>query len=428
MSNNSARKWAAEVQRNDPQKIVIKEGYEVKSYVVPETQNQSVIEFIAKKAFGMKKKTFFANLLKSAVWVEGSLHGQSRKITDPKYKLSAGDKLSILFKKQVRDPAQERRELATSIKILYKDERIIVIDKPITSTHGGTKNLEVHLESVLHTLVKEGEPTPKIVHRLDKDVTGCMILARTPEAAAQISTLFKTTGAIRKVYLAMIIPKLEVPVGQTEELTTGLTITKNHDGIETTKMVPWNESFLQNAPDIKKATTKITVLSNRRLGSAVLLEPVTGRKHQLRVHMSYYKSFILGDFKYGPGCTKKFRHQVSDPKKIPLHLHSYRIVIKDWYGEGKDLSVHAPLKQPWKKTLMSSGIDPAIVPKVSFGIVPKKVSGYTEAELALIERDRRKSPLDQTIVEVADAVAEDFVNEDELHEDSLRHRHMNLTQ
>ncbi|KAJ3332465.1 Mitochondrial RNA pseudouridine synthase rpusd4 [Kappamyces sp. JEL0680] len=110
--------------------------------------------------------------------------------------------------------------------------------------------------------------------------------------------------------------------------------------------------------DIQKAVTDVTILKSRTLASLVCLEPQTGRKHQLRVHMASLSSFILGDFKYGIGCTKQFAHQVSDPLKIPLHLHLRQITLKNWFGDGKDLSVSAPLPGFWQKTLLSSGHDP----------------------------------------------------------------------
>ena len=110
-----------------------------------------------------------------------------------------------------------------------------------------------------------------------------------------------------------------------------------------------------NFRDIKKAVTDITVLRHRTLSSLVCLEPRTGRKHQLRVHMAGLGSFILGDFKYGLGVTKQAARQFSNPLKVPLHLHLMYLVIKNWFGEGQDLIVTAPTPEFWRKTLASNG-------------------------------------------------------------------------
>jgi 23S rRNA-/tRNA-specific pseudouridylate synthase len=206
---------------------------------------------------------------------------------------------------------------------------------------------------------------PKLVHRLDKNTTGCLILARNDEAANQVSKLFKTEGMVKKKYLAIVIPPLSsIPVGTEKTIVTGLVTTKSDYGNERVQAIPWNDSFEENAKDIKKAVTKLTILENKKLASLVSLVPLTGKKHQLRVHVTQLDSFILGDYKYGPGCTKKYRHQVSDPKKVPLYLHAYQICIKDWYGIGKDLEVHAPLSLSWKKALMSSGLVPTVTPQI----------------------------------------------------------------
>jgi 23S rRNA-/tRNA-specific pseudouridylate synthase len=94
---------------------------------------------------------------------------------------------------------------------------------------------------------------------------------------------------------------------ETITITTGL-VQGGENRSERMKVVPWKDSFSgPNYNDIKKAVTNMTVLKHRRLGSLVCFEPVTGRKHQIRVHITTKNnSFILGDYKYGIGCTKKF--------------------------------------------------------------------------------------------------------------------------
>ncbi len=194
-------------------------------------------------------------------------------------------------------------------------------------------------------------------------------MARSKEAAQRLQVLFESQDGIEKRYLALTTPPLneeEFPVGKTFIMTSGLTKFGTNPRDEKMKSIPWSkDTFLfiflddsfqgKNFKDIQKAVTAITCLKHRKLASLVCLEPKTGRKHQLRVHISTLNSFILGDYKYGIGCTKTYRHQVSDPLKVPLHLHLYRLVIKNWFGEGNDLKVVSPLPDYWRKTLLSSG-------------------------------------------------------------------------
>jgi hypothetical protein len=99
----------------------------------------------------------------------------------------------------------------------------------------------------------------------------------------------------------------------------------------------------------------VTVLRHRTLSSLVCLEPRTGRKHQLRVHMAGLGSFIYGDYKYGLGVTKQAGRQLSNPLQAPLHLHFVYLVIKNWFGEGQDLTCTAPTPEFWRRTLASNG-------------------------------------------------------------------------
>jgi 23S rRNA-/tRNA-specific pseudouridylate synthase len=136
MSKNSAKKWAAYVQMKDPTKRVVMNGYEVKSFIVPESLHNQKLSIVAKKAFSMKMPALRKRLDANEVWLEGSLHGQSQRITTQHGKLSAGDKLCILFKKKNSDPEADRSTLASNMNVLYRDERIIIINKPVGAVHG----------------------------------------------------------------------------------------------------------------------------------------------------------------------------------------------------------------------------------------------------------------------------------------------------
>ncbi|KAJ3321790.1 hypothetical protein HDV06_003939 [Boothiomyces sp. JEL0866] len=365
MSKRTAERWAKIAPTIKKQeKIDMRERLEEREFQVEENYHGVLMYHFVSKKFGIDHHTARMKILNREIWVKGSLHAKYIDI-HPSSKLKAGDIVAggILKKEFIPEtPIQEIIEKFDAA-VLYKDQHIIIINKDAAmAVHAGSKNREDNLGRIIDRINDETGSELRLVHRLDKATTGCLIFARTKEAAIRLSELFKSGKEIRKRYLALVIPPLELKKGESVTIETGFV--KTGDGRnERMKSVPWNDSFQgETFKDVKRAETKVTVLSNRRLSTFLLLEPVTGRKHQLRVHMNQFSSsFIVGDYKYGIGCTKKYRHQVSDPHKVPLHLHMHSIKINNWYGEGNHLLVHAPLPSFWRKSLMSSGHDPSLV-------------------------------------------------------------------
>lgn len=155
--------------------------------------------------------------------------------------------------------------------------------------------------------------------------------------------------------------------------------------------------FANRESDIKKAVTKVTLLKTRSLASLLALEPITGRKHQLRVHCaSVLNCFIAGDYKYGAGITKEYKQQLTrkDAENLPLHLHLYRICIRDWYGPEKHLKVVAPICDMWRKSLKSVGFDPLLLPLLQANgdiVVPrvrKSAQSNYQSEDALLLKEK----------------------------------------
>jgi 23S rRNA-/tRNA-specific pseudouridylate synthase len=129
------------------------------------------------------------------------------------------------------------------------------------------------------------------------------------------------------------------PEGSRQSITTGV-IKVSTDKFDSFKTVPWHPSFeLQPGNDIQRATTKFTFIKNAPLASLVCCEPITGRKHQLRMHATALNSQILGDCKFGQ--ERKFKDWIQFNKVTPLHLHSSVMWINNWYGNGNHLSVFA---------------------------------------------------------------------------------------
>ncbi len=193
--------------------------------------------------------------------------------------------------------------------VIYRDAAAIVVNKPPgLATQGGTKTT-VHLDGLLDGLVEDGGPRPKLVHRLDKDTSGALLVARTPRAAAFFSKLFSGRTA-RKVYWALVVGVPDIKDGFID-----LPIGKQF-GTGGEKMCVDEEQGLPSR-------TRYRVVERAGNRAAwVELQPQTGRTHQLRVHMAAIGHPIVGDGKYG-GQEAYLTGAISRK----LHLHARRLRI-----------------------------------------------------------------------------------------------------
>jgi 23S rRNA pseudouridine955/2504/2580 synthase len=221
--------------------------------------------------------------------------------------------------------------------VIEEDPAAIVVNKPPgLATQGGTKTAN-HLDRLLDGLVAEGAPRPKLVHRLDKDTSGALLLARTPRAAAFFSRAFSGRTA-RKVYWAVVIGVPSVEDGLIE-----LPVAKQ-PGTGGEKMHIDEENGLP-------AKTRYRVIERAGNRAAwVELQPFTGRTHQLRVHMAAIGHPILGDGKYG-GQEAFLTGAISRK----LHLHARRLRID--HPDGGRIDVMAELPDHFAQTMASLGFD-----------------------------------------------------------------------
>ncbi|MBW8742914.1 MAG: RluA family pseudouridine synthase, partial [Sphingomonas sp.] len=209
--------------------------------------------------------------------------GQTIRV--PPLEAPQADKPKAKPKRERPALSAEDQEYVQSM-VLHKDRAAIVIDKPPgLATQGGTKT-ERHLDGLLDGLQFEAEGRPKLVHRLDKDTSGVLLLARSSGAAAHFAKAFSSRTA-RKLYWALIVGvpsiedgMIELPIGK--QPGTG------------------GEKMYVDEKEGSPARTRYRVIE--RAGNAaawVQLEPYTGRTHQLRVHMAAIGHPIVGDGKYG---------------------------------------------------------------------------------------------------------------------------------
>ncbi|WP_422056685.1 RluA family pseudouridine synthase [Sphingomonas sp.] len=230
----------------------------------------------------------------------------------------------------------EQMEFAESM-VIHRDAQAMVINKPPgLATQGGTKTHD-HVDQLLDGLYYELDVRPKLVHRLDKDTSGALVLARTARAAAYFSKSFSGRTA-RKTYWAIVVgvPSIEdgyidLPLGK--QPGTG------------------GEKMQVDEKEGQPARTRYRVIDRAGNRAAwVELQPHTGRTHQLRVHMAAIGHPIVGDGKYG--MAEAF---LSGSISRKMHLHSRRIRID--HPDGGKLDVKADLPTHFAETLVQLGFN-----------------------------------------------------------------------
>ena len=222
--------------------------------------------------------------------------------------------------------------------IIHIDEDVIVINKPAgLPTQGGTGQTR-HLDGLLGALQFDSPHRPRLVHRLDKDTSGALLLGRSPNAAAALAKGFAGKDT-KKTYWALV-------VGVPDE----------SDGRIIVKMdkapIKGNERMVISA-DGKKSVTDYSVVDRMGMTASWLaLQPLTGRTHQLRLHCAEMGTPIVGDGKYG-GAEAFLTGSISRK----LHLHSYAVEFP--HPSGGILHVTAPLSPHMDASFDTLGLNPA---------------------------------------------------------------------
>jgi 23S rRNA pseudouridine955/2504/2580 synthase len=246
---------------------------------------------------------------------------------------------SAVKPKRERPPLSEDQIAFAQELVIHRDSQALVINKPPgLATQGGTKTHE-HVDGLLDALQFEADSRPKLVHRLDKDTSGALLLARTSRAAAFFGKSFSSRTA-RKVYWALIVGVPSIEDGFIE-----LPLAKQ-PGTGGEKMHVDEKEGLP-------ARTRYRVIERAGNRAAwVELQPFTGRTHQLRVHMAAIGHPIVGDGKYG-GQDAFLTGGISRK----MHLHARRIRID--HPDGGRLDVTAEPPAHIAESLETLGFDPA---------------------------------------------------------------------
>lgn len=224
--------------------------------------------------------------------------------------------------------------------VIFKDSDVIVLNKPAgLAVQGGTKTTR-HLDGLLDGLKFEREERPKLVHRLDRDTSGCLALARHPRAAAALAESFRSRDT-DKIYWAIVAGR---PHPMDGELRSWMRKAPGPADADREMMV----RCLQQDEGAVHAVTQYSVLSDAGgKASWVALKPVTGRTHQLRFHMAEHGHHILGDVKY-----KSDREAPQGlPKGLMLHARALRMP----HPTKGELKVEAPIPPHMKAAFEDLG-------------------------------------------------------------------------
>ena len=223
--------------------------------------------------------------------------------------------------------------------ILHRDADMIAINKPAgLAVQGGSGTLR-HVDGALDHLRFGASERPRLVHRLDKDTSGVLLLGRDAAAARRLTHAFRAKSAI-KVYWALVVGEPKPAAG-----TIDLPIAKL-PGRAGEKMT------VDEAVGKSAVTRYVTLEKIGRRAALVALYPVTGRTHQLRVHMAAIGTPILGDGKYGG--AEAFLQGDGVSRKLHLHARAIRIPGPD----RKPVEVIAPLRDPMARSFEFFGLDP----------------------------------------------------------------------
>jgi 23S rRNA pseudouridine955/2504/2580 synthase len=240
--------------------------------------------------------------------------------------------------KRIVQPLTDDESAFVQDMVLAKGRDWFMLNKPPgLATQGGTKTVQ-HLDRLLDGLADEGGQRPKLVHRLDKDTSGVLLVARSARAAGHFTKAFAGRTA-RKVYWAII-----AGVPSVEEGLIDAPLAKQ-PGTGGEKMHVDEENGLP-------ARTRYRLIDRAGNRAAwVELQPLTGRTHQLRAHMAAIGHPIVGDAKYG-GAEAFLTGGISRK----LHLHARRLKIEGL--DGKPIDYSAELPAHFAESLATLGFDP----------------------------------------------------------------------
>jgi 23S rRNA pseudouridine955/2504/2580 synthase len=282
----------------------------------------------------------------------GQVRVDSRR-TEANARLEAGQQVRVPA--MLRLPPKHKPSLAPPLglskgdrdfierAILMEDEHVLVLNKPYGIAVQGGTGTRRHIDGMLAGMADRFGDRPRLVHRLDRDTTGVLLVAKHRDAAAKLGRIFQTRSAA-KTYWALVKGVPRPPQGKVE---AALVKAAGPEGDRVRKALPGEQDRAMHA------TTHYSVIDRVAHKAAwVSLKPVTGRQHQLRAHMALIGNPIIGDSKYEG--DKALADSGIDAK---LHLHARRLVIPHPVADAPVIDVTAPLPEHMQRTWALLGLD-----------------------------------------------------------------------
>jgi 23S rRNA pseudouridine1911/1915/1917 synthase len=216
------------------------------------------------------------------------------------------------------------------LTVIYEDNHLLAIAKPAGLLSQGDRSGDVCAVDLVRAYLKErygkpGQVYVGLVHRLDRNASGVLLLARTSKAAARLAAAFRD-DRVHKLYLAVCAGRPEPPGG---ELVHWLAASGDRQGVTVARTAPF--------PDAREARLNCRVLESAGGFSLVEVRPVTGRRHQIRAQLALAGHPLLGDVKYGSAW------------RLPDHrvaLHARSLTVAHPVGGG-ELTLECALPPDW---------------------------------------------------------------------------------
>lgn len=293
----------------------------------------------------------------------------------PATRLAAGKVLRLPPIAEPADPPAARPPEAVSAadaemirdRVLWMDDEVLALDKPPgLAVQGGTGQRR-HLDALSEALRFGHEEKPRLVHRLDRDTSGVLVMGRSARAAAALAKAFRGRDT-RKIYWAAVAG---VPAPKAGTIRYGLVKAPGHGaGGEGEKMLAIHPDRVAQTEGAQRATTDYRVIEAAAKRAAwVALQPVTGRTHQLRAHMAAIGHPIVGDGKYGSSAQENpgsgWGAQLGGEVSRKLHLHARSLTIPHPVS-GAAMTFTAPLPEHMARTWDLFGWRPAEAPDDPF--------------------------------------------------------------
>jgi 23S rRNA pseudouridine955/2504/2580 synthase len=283
-----------------------------------DTAGQRVDNFLRRELPGVPKGRVYRLLRRGEVRVNG---GRVRA----DYRLAAGDEVRIppVRLREEGAPPAAGRAVAMLDHVLYEDKRLLVIDKPAgVAVHGGSGISHGVIE-----LLRAARPDLRdlsLVHRLDRETSGCLVVAKKRSALRSLHEKFRE-GIVEKNYLALVVGDWQL--GE-RVIDAPLLVTHRQGG----------ERHVIVSPEGKPAQTRVRLSRTYGKFSLLLCSPLTGRTHQIRVHLLHAGFPIAGDDRYGDADANGRAKALGLER---LFLHAQSISFPDEHGN--ELHFTAPL-------------------------------------------------------------------------------------